>query len=165
MRGNRVIDLTGKRFGRLTVVGFTCIDPTSGQAKWECRCDCGSTRFVFGANLRRGTTRGCRCQLAIDPPRLRHGSARKGNISGEWRSWRSMRQRCLDPNATGFERYGGAGIKICERWLHSFEDFLADMGPRPSLAHTIDRYPKPTGDYEPDNCRWATKQEQRDNRR
>lgn len=73
-----------------------------------------------------------------------------------------MRQRCLNPNATGYDRYGGCGISVCDRW-GSFENFLADMGERPE-GTTLDRFPNPGGDYEPGNCRWATAKEQRSNR-
>lgn len=78
-------------------------------------------------------------------------------------SWDGMKGRCLNPKTNGFDRYGGKGITICNRWLHSFEDFIADMGYRPSKNHSIDRYPNRNGNYEPGNCRWATREEQRAN--
>ncbi len=80
-----------------------------------------------------------------------------------YENWVSMRKRCLTPGFTGYERYGGKGITVCERWS-DFENFLADMGPRPSRKHSIDRFPDKNGNYEPSNCRWATSIEQGRNR-
>jgi hypothetical protein len=85
--------------------------------------------------------------------------------SPEWRCWRSMRARCTDPKNQQFPNYGARGIKVCERWANSFENFLADMGERPSPKHSLDRFPNNDGDYEPGNCRWATQTEQIRNRR
>lgn len=79
-----------------------------------------------------------------------------------WRSWKSMRFRCYDPKAKHYMHYGGRGIIVCERWIHSFENFLADMGDRPDGA-SLDRFPNLNGNYEPGNCRWATRHEQREN--
>lgn len=91
----------------------------------------------------------------------RHG------LSGDpaYRIWCLMRQRCRDPNRKNWADYGGRGIRVCDRWENSFENFLADVGPRPSRAHQIDRYPNKDGDYEPGNCRWATRTEQQRNKR
>lgn len=91
----------------------------------------------------------------------RHGEssgARRGETV-EYRCWRGLRQRCCNPKTRAFKRYGGRGIIVCERWLHSYENFLADMGRKPTPAHSIDRI-NGDGNYEPGNCRWATQSEQ-----
>lgn len=85
--------------------------------------------------------------------------------SPEYRAWCHMKTRCTLKTVYNYENYGGRGIKVCERWFNSFENFLTDMGPRPSPQHSIDRYPNKDGDYEPENCRWATAKEQSRNLR
>jgi len=86
------------------------------------------------------------------------------NKSAEYHVWEGIKQRCLNPNRRGYEYWGGRGITICERWL-DFENFYADMGPRPGAGYSIDRYPDNDGNYEPGNCRWATASEQQRNTR
>lgn len=91
----------------------------------------------------------------------KHGLSR----SPEHCAWIRMKGRCYNPKNHGYKWYGGRGIKVCDRWINSFEAFLADMGPRPSKKHSLDRFPDVNGNYEPKNCRWATSREQQMNKR
>jgi hypothetical protein len=95
----------------------------------------------------------------------KHGHAKRGRFSPEYRTWLAMNERCVNPRHVGFKYYGARGVKVCARWRSSFKHFLADMGRKPTRAHTIDRYPNPDGDYKPSNCRWATPAEQRRSQR
>lgn len=156
---------SGQRYGRLISVeqsGFNKF----GQPMWKVRCDCGNDAVVSAPNLRRGKTKSCGCWRS-EYARIvgRRTSTKHGMVeSREYQSWVAMRTRCYNQNAHAYDRYGGAGIRVCERWLTSFENFFADMGERPE-GMTLDRYPNKGGDYEPGNCRWATATQQNNNRR
>lgn len=153
----RVQQLSGQTFGRLTVIDFAHSDKR-GDAWWNCLCACGTAKPIRAFQLRNGDAKSCGCASRIRKPRT-HGLTN----SSEYKVWLGMKHRCKNPTATGYAYYGARGIRVCERWLR-FENFLADMGTRPSPNHSIDRV-NGNGNYEPGNCRWATHSEQMLNRR
>jgi len=163
------IDHAGQRFGRWLVLRHVV---GSSPTQYECRCDCGREKAVYALHLRRGFSTSCGCYAAeVNSRRPRnhptsqpqHGHAVGYRQSPTYVSWARMKDRCTNPKTHAYEYYGGRGITVSQRWLESFENFLADMGERPP-DRTLDRYPDPDGNYEPGNCRWATKLEQRHNR-
>jgi hypothetical protein len=205
---HRFKDETGKKYGKLDVLGFDQI--RKGQAFFLCKCECGQVLSVRGANLRGGNTTSCGCsrrKAAVphyrgkmvmkvicgvrvwgkeDPAskrplwftscmrcgRIGHHTERKIRggkamlcecLKRTYTSWRKMKERCRD-NHPQYKDYAGRGVTVCKKWSESFCAFVKDMGIRPD-GKTIDRYPNPKGNYEPGNCRWATKQEQAATRR
>jgi hypothetical protein len=162
LRGGRE-DMTGKKVGRLTVVKLMPERAKNRQARWLCKCECGGETIASGTNLRNGATKSCSClqrEIAKTYSTV-HGLSNHELFS----MWRAMIDRCENPDNWGFHRYGGYPIPVtvCDRWRNSLLDFVADMGPRPSPEHSVDRYPDPYGNYEPGNCRWATAEEQSNN--
>jgi len=168
INGRPSIDLTGKKFGRLLVIGL--FEKTSHGNRWLCLCDCGNQKVVGVGHLRSGDTKSCGCYNSEESRkrRLTHGYApmsRNGGPIREYRIWRGMKRRCYDHKQPGYKFYGGRGIKVCDKWLDDFSAFYSDMGPSPSKKHSLDRFPNVDGDYGPDNCRWATPKQQGENKR
>ncbi len=165
----RKLDLTGKTFGRLTVIGIGTPLP-SKHRRWRCSCDCGGMAEPTTGNLRSGSAKSCGC-LGRErtskwnrSAKTEHGHAAKGQVTPEYRAWASMIYRCENLSAKNWENYGGRGIKVCARWRTSFANFIDDLGRRPK-GRSLDRFPDNDGDYRPGNVRWATRSEQNRNTR
>ena len=156
--------LIGRRFGRLLVRNVIAGADRNGWRLWlfECDCDCGQQTTVPKGSLTGGRTLSCGCfrREVSSVINLKHG--REG--TAEYGIWNAMKMRCTNPRTKSYRNYGGRGISVCDRWMKSFDAFFADMGPRPSKHLTLERVDN-EGNYEPSNCIWATRVQQRHNQR
>jgi hypothetical protein len=172
-RGNKMykgwgFNISGMKFGKLIA-----IEPSGRSAGrgilWKCKCDCGTETNVQTYNLRSGKTISCGCLRRENPNwgRLKHGDAKHRNgqkRAPEYNAWLNMKRRCYRKNDERYMDWGGRGITVCERWLNNYEDFLADMGRKPAKNYSIERVNN-DGNYELDNCVWATRSQQQYNQR
>lgn len=153
------IPLEGKVFGKWTVLSRDMSKPR--RTHYLCRCECGNVRVIASQSLRNGESRSCGCLRAAV---MRERQTKHGQYATPtYRSWRAMLARCSDQSHKQFKDYGGRGIAVADLWKSSFQTFLDDMGERPP-GTTLDRI-ETNGNYEPGNCRWATRTEQNRNKR
>ena len=162
------LNLENKRFGRLKVLQDSGKRDSNGGVVWLCQCDCGNIKEANGTDLNRKHTVSCGCRLKETAREngknsKTHGHTIDGKQTLTYNSWLSMKYRCLNPNQKAYRYYGELGITICERWM-VFDNFLSDMGERPSKGYTLDREDS-YGNYTADNCKWSTWKVQRANRR
>lgn len=149
------LDLTGRIFGRLTVIEE--VNKKGRDIEWVCKCCCGNTVTVRRSSLMSERTKSCGCLWR--EKQTTHNASK----TPEYRVWQSMKQRCNNAKAYRYKDYGERGIVVCDRW-NSFECFFEDMGQRPSISHSVDRIDN-DGNYEPGNCKWSTRSEQQRNKR
>jgi hypothetical protein len=159
-------DLTGKIFGELTVISFShkiFRSPRQGYYNyWKCKCNCGTEKSILSINLTKGNSKSCGCKSSRTTIKERltiHGKC----YTKTYNSWRAMKDRCYGIAHKEYKRYGALGIIVCDRWRDSYQNFLDDMGERPE-NYSLDRI-NPYGNYEPENCRWATHKEQANNKK
>lgn len=163
------IDYAGQEMANSVVIGIAGRNKY-GTVVWKLRCAHGIEWEAISGNLKRKKTCPCLLKEWASNVQKKHGhtwqSEKGSEATPEYAAWQSMKDRCSNPNNQFWHCYGGnpvRPVRVCQRWLDSFDDFFADMGPRPGTGYSLDRFPDMHGDYEPGNCRWATQKQQRNN--
>lgn len=161
---NNTQDIKFQIFGRLKPIERVMSTTKGGRKvyKWRCVCDCGNETQVVISDLKRGKTKSCGClnREIVSKTSMKHGMSK----TIEFNIWRGIKQRCNNKKCSTYKYYGNLGVKICDRWLNSFENFYKDMGDIPSKNHSIDRIDV-NGDYSPENCRWSDSKTQSRNKK
>lgn len=154
------INIIGERFYNLVVKKF--YKSKGGLSYWICQCDCGKEKIIQGGHLKSNSVKSCGCLKG----KMIADKIKKHNLSysSEYKIWANMKDRCYNEKSDNYHNYGGRGIIVCKEWINSFEKFYSDMGKRPSSKHSINRIDN-NGNYEPNNCCWATKTQQDRNKR
>lgn len=162
---SKKIETSAAKYKYLTVIDEFKGKRIGRAALWNCLCICGNHVIRSGWSLRSGESQSCGCirRKEMSKRFKKHGHAT--GYSPEYRAWHHMKERCYNEKDKRYHDYGGRGISVCDRWMESFENFLSDMGLRPSKEHSLDRYPNNDGNYELLNCRWATRLQQMNGRR
>ncbi len=160
---SKPIDLTGQKFGRLTIIR-RINDDKRGQSYWLCKCNCGEEKVIHGSSLKNGGTKSCGClrKEQLVERSIKHGHSKRENKSRTYRSWQHMKERCININCKDYKYYGDRGITVCERWME-FTNFLEDMGEAPAGLQ-LERGNNDLGYYK-ENCLWTTSRNQACNRR
>lgn len=154
-------DLSGEKFGRLTVLKYS--HSKNKRSYWLCVCDCGKIKTASGRNLSDGGTKSCGC-LTVEGNNYKHGHALAGNQTPEYKTWSKIKERCFVESDHAYKYYGGRGITMCRKWDESFDEFFKYIGNKPEGDYSIDRINN-NKNYEPGNVRWATKEQQANNTR
>lgn len=155
-------DISGQQFSYLTVIGRNPVNTNNGKPRWNCVCVCGNNVTIASSNLISGSQKSCGCwrKENMSISRKTHGESK----TPEYNAWVSMKKRCYNDTSENYINYGGRGIEVCERWKDSYENFIEDMGHRPTNSHSLERKEN-NSNYGPDNCVWATPIDQANNRR